>query len=239
MVTSDPERLSSAASSELPLERSLLASMRGLSVPDHARAQVWGALSMQLLHTSGAAAAAAAAAPKAGWAALRVVALKAALVAPVLAGAVAFGMHQHGLAKTEGPPAPVAVATAHPPAVAPEPASEGVAEPTEVSADLDTPRARALPSQSAKDRLARESALLTRARAELRSGNPAAASATLQRMQRELGSGSLRQERDVLDIETLAAGGHAGAAERLARAFIAAHPESPHSEPLRRFIRTP
>ena len=235
MVTSDPERLSSAASSELPLERSLLASLRGLAVPEGARAQVWGALSVQLLQTGSAAAATAA--PKAGWAAARLLALKAAVAAPVLAGALVMAVHQRGSVKQpERAPAPVAVVPA---AAAPASAPERIASPVDETTELEAPRARAVPNLSAKDRLARESALLTRARAELRSGNPAAASATLQRIQRELGSGGLRQERDVLNIEALAAGGHAGAAERLARAFIAAHPESPHSEPLRRFVRTP
>jgi hypothetical protein len=88
-------------------------------------------------------------------------------------------------------------------------------------------------------RLTAESALLTAARAELRNGDAKAAQSTLARMQAEFPHGVLWQEREVLAIEALAADGKTEVAARRARAFIAAHPESPHSSQLGRFLAAP
>ena len=85
------------------------------------------------------------------------------------------------------------------------------------------------------DQLSEESTLLERARAELRGGRPRAAEATLLRMQSRFPRGALTQEREVLLIQALAARGNSLAAERDARSFVAAHPESPHAVQLRRF----
>jgi len=114
------------------------------------------------------------------------------------------------------------------PAAVPEPSLE-TESPLPDTADRPAPVV-------VRDRLRHESALLARARAELRSGNPRAAQASLSRMQREFPAGALRQERDVLGIEALAAEGNSEAAARGARAFIAQHPESPHASTLRRFL---
>jgi hypothetical protein len=116
------------------------------------------------------------------------------------------------------------------PAAASEPSTEAEAE-TALPDTADRPAPVVV-----RDHLRHESALLTRARAELRSGNPHAAQATLSRMQREFPAGALRQERDVLGIEALAAEGNTEAAARGARAFIVAHPESPHAATLHRFL---
>ena len=127
------------------------------------------------------------------------------------------------------------MAVAAPAVAAPAEAAPVEAAPAEVApveaAEPATPRPSSL-----GERLRQESALLTRARAELRGGNARAAQATLARMQRAFGNGALGQERSVLNIEALAAEGNATAAARGARAFIAAHPESPHVVALRRFV---
>jgi outer membrane protein assembly factor BamD (BamD/ComL family) len=78
--------------------------------------------------------------------------------------------------------------------------------------------------------------MLARARSELRSGNPRAAEALLNQLQSTIPRGQLGQERDVLAVEVLAANGNTEAAKRKARAFIAAHPTSPHSARLERLV---
>lgn len=86
------------------------------------------------------------------------------------------------------------------------------------------------------EQLAAESALLTEARARVRAGDFAGADARLERLRREFPAGVLSQEREVLAIELLAARGKANLASQRARIFVEAHPKSPHSERLRRFV---
>jgi len=93
--------------------------------------------------------------------------------------------------------------------------------------------------QQRKDMLSAESALLTQARAQLRNGDANAAEQLLRTLHKKFPKGMLRQEREVLAIEVLAARGNAGAAQRRARAFVLAHPESPHSAQLNRFADAP
>ena len=86
------------------------------------------------------------------------------------------------------------------------------------------------------DALKAESKLLTDARAQLRSGNPAAAQASLDRLQAQFPKGMLTQEREVLAIEVAYARGNVEAAKRRAKAFVKAYPKSPHSAKLARFL---
>jgi hypothetical protein len=87
------------------------------------------------------------------------------------------------------------------------------------------------------DQLARESALLTEARAALRSGDRIGCEKALAQLTRAFPHGVLVQEREVLEIElSLARGENAEARVRAAR-FVAQHPESPHSEKLERLLR--
>jgi len=92
---------------------------------------------------------------------------------------------------------------------------------------------------SLNDSLEAESAMLTEARAELRGGDARASMATLDRLRAQFPKGILAQEREVLGIEVLAALGDAEGASRRARAFSDAHPDSPHTAKLRRFIIDP
>jgi hypothetical protein len=98
---------------------------------------------------------------------------------------------------------------------------------------------RADPSARSADSLEAESALLTEARAELRGGDARAAMATLDKLRTQFPKGVLNQEREVLAIEVLAATGDTEGASRKARAFSDAHPNSPHTAKLRRFIIDP
>lgn len=228
---SDPERLLSSSGGQHQLERAVLDSLRVVSVPAQAKGVVWGALSATV--AEGGALACATAGTASVWrGALKFLVSPKALVAvPVVVAALGAGaLHQQ-----RSQPAPVAPV---PTAVLPQPAPVGPAQATEARpADAVVPdTAERSAPVVVRDRLRHESALLTRARAELRSGNPRAAQATLVRMQREFPVGALHQERDVLAIEALAAEGNAEAAARGARAFITAHPESPHASTLQRFL---
>jgi outer membrane protein assembly factor BamD (BamD/ComL family) len=85
-------------------------------------------------------------------------------------------------------------------------------------------------------RLDAEASLVAAVRHELQSGKPRAALATLAQLQSQLPNGQLRQEREVLLVEALAASGNTAAAKSKASAFIAAHPASPLSAKLARVI---
>jgi hypothetical protein len=167
------------------------------------------------------------------------------LVAGSAVGASAAWLHFHES------PAPMAARPQLAPPPAPPPPPEGAAELTSPPpesfeqlpevAPLRAPAADGKPvsEQTRKDRLSAESALLTRARAELRNGNAAAAQQSLNRLRANFPHGVLGQEREVLTIEVLAARGNAEAARRRAQAFIAAYPKSPHNAQLSRFADTP
>jgi outer membrane protein assembly factor BamD (BamD/ComL family) len=108
--------------------------------------------------------------------------------------------------------------------------------PIETAAAQPAPSKRSDNTTRARDSLEDESALLTEARAELRSGDARASMATLDRLRAQFPKGVLAQEREVLGIEVLAALGDSQGASRKARAFSDAHPNSPHTAKLRRFI---
>ncbi len=229
---SDPERLLNGTSGQHELERSLLGSLRVVTVPAQARGLVWGALSVTVAEAT----AMAGSAPLWRGALKLVVSQKALFAVPVVVAALGAGVFARQHAQQPAPPAvsaPVALAAA---ATAPAPVELA---PVAEAAAAEAPEQLAPRPSSLGERLRQESALLTRARAELRSGNAHAAQATLARIQHAFGSGALGQERSVLNIEALAAEGNATAAARGARAFIAAHPESPHVASLRRFITQP
>jgi len=228
----DPVRLLNSSGGQHQLERAVLDSLRVVSVPAQAKGVVWGALSVTVAEAGALAGATAGTASVWRGALKFLVSPKALMAVPVVVAALGAGaMHQRSMtAQVPGP----AVAAAALPVAQPSPVALAEA-PTEAEAPSPDATDRPAPVM-VKDRLRHESALLTRARAELRSGNPHAAQATLSRMQREFPSGALHQERDVLAIEALAAEGNAEAAARGARSFIVAHPESPHASTLRRFL---
>lgn len=115
-------------------------------------------------------------------------------------------------AKAEGAPPPTA-------ASAPELGAS--AEPEEFSPDALDPRHAA------------ELALLRKARAQLRAGEPFSAQLTLQQLAQRFPHGKWAQRREVLAIEVQRVVGPPSAAKRAARAFAQAHPYSPHIGPLK------
>jgi outer membrane protein assembly factor BamD (BamD/ComL family) len=119
------------------------------------------------------------------------------------------------------PPPPVATVTAEAPAD-PPPAPATVA-----------PAVRPPPSAAAKTSLAEEVALVERARAALRAGDLAAASAALDARDERFSRGALAEESEVLRVELASASGDRARAERLGRAFLARHPSSPHASRVR------
>jgi hypothetical protein len=230
---SDPVRLLNSSGGQHELERAVLDSLRVVTVPAQAKAVIWGALSVTVAEAGALAGATAGTASVWRGALKLLVSPKALMAVPVVVAALGVGaIHQRSPAVSaqQG----TSVAPAAPTAL--QATAVEVAEPSvEVESPLPDTADRPAPVV-VRDRLRHESALLTRARAELRSGNPHAAQATLSRMQREFPAGALHQERDVLGIEALAAEGNAEAAARGARAFIVAHPESPHAATLHRFL---
>ncbi len=240
-MTTDPERLLGDGSNVEPLERELLASVRNVHPPEGARERAWQGIAGQIAAgvVVGAAASTAAATAKAGIGSLvpRAIALKIGAVA--LAGGVAAGGYA-ALRSVPEPSAPAAPSSApviarpaHPQAVAPAPVDVAAPEPTEGSPQKRNGGAERV------DQLTAESARLTEARALLRAGDASAAQAVLDRLQAQFPRGVLAQEREVLAIEVLAARGNLPAARARARAFVRAHPKSPHSEKLGRYLDGP
>jgi hypothetical protein len=260
----DPERLLSRISDSDDLERDLLASIQRLEPPANAQAEGWARLSAQIAAatlvgtTHGTAAAASAAqtgtavapgAAAAGGAGLVPAAFKllstklavALAIGGVAVGATAIWVHE---AKKTSPPAPAA-AVASDKVRAPVSAELSAAVPAapdpalQLVPDSDPGKQSPSSEQQRRDMLSAESALLTQARAQLRNGDANAAQQLLGTLHKKFPKGMLRQEREVLAIEVLAARGNAGAARQRARAFIVAHPESPHSAQLSRFADAP
>jgi hypothetical protein len=166
-------------------------------------------------------------------------------------GAGTWYMQQQRAARAGQPvspapePSPASLATppaapAPPVEVSPEPTVNPAAAPVETAAASPAPTKRIdNGSARARDPLEEEGSLLADARAQLHGGDARAAKATLDRVRTQFPKGVLAQEREVLEIMDLAALGDADGASRKARAFSEAHPNSPHTAKLRRFIIDP
>jgi len=263
---SDPERILSGAGAgeDAELEYRLFASLRDVSPPPEAQAMAWDNIAHHLGAAGvGVAAGAAAhiaaqtlsqapaAAPPLAAAAGKTFALG---VFQTLAGKVAVGVAAVATLAAIGskalidsrpasnPAAPAAVtAPAMRAAVPSVPAAP--AEPHVVDLPPAAVEATAVSKESTRgrqdERLREESALLTEARARLRNGNPRGALATLHTLDQRHPNGMLGQEREVLAIQALGALGESSAAQRRARAFVKAHPASPHAPLLRTFTGDP
>ncbi|HEY1532783.1 MAG TPA: tetratricopeptide repeat protein [Polyangiaceae bacterium] len=264
----DPERLLRGIGDSDNLERELLGSIQRIEPPANAQTEAWARLSVQIAavtligtaHGTAAAASAAhagaAAVPGAGAAAIS--GASATGLAPaifkLLSSKLAVALTVSGVAIGASA---VWVQVAHRSAVPPlgPAASAQTAEPVsaQLSAALpaapdpalqlapDSEPGKQSPSadQHRRDMLSAESALLTQARAQLRNGDVNAAQQVLSTLHKKFPKGMLRQEREVLAIEVLAARGNQNAARQRAKAFIAAYPESPHSAQLSRFADAP
>ena len=238
-MSGDPERLLSASNAE-PLERELLGSVRHVGPPEGAKDLAWQKIAGQIAVVTAVGAissstAAAASKASAGTLASWALSTKIALVA---AGGLALGGGYMAL-RSEAP----SPSTAPRAVVAPTPAAPVLAplpKPAEVAPAPAEAPAEEAPSHKlalrGPDALKAESKLLTDARAQLRSGNLAAAQASLDRLQAQFPKGMLTQEREVLAIEVAYARGNVEAAKRRAKAFVKAYPKSPHSAKLSRFL---
>ncbi|HEX3772178.1 MAG TPA: tetratricopeptide repeat protein [Polyangiaceae bacterium] len=246
---SDPERWLRGTEDGDALERDLLASLRSVRPPEGAKEAAWEGMAAQL---AGAALVGTAAATGLRGVALALKASATKIVLGVaLAGAAVGGAAVYVHARATSAAEKGAAAESAPRVEARRAGAAPVGEPAVSVPSIGVPPADAQraapdpapparPAERARpDRLGAESALLTQARAELRRGDLDAAQATLARMQAAFPNGVLGQEREVLAIEVLAAGGKTDAAKRRARAFIEAHPESPHRTKLGRLLDEP
>jgi len=240
---SDPERLLKSSTAD-PEVRELLQSLRGIKPSSGAAIGSWGAMAAKVA-TLPSVVPPPSVPPVAPHGAVsgasHVLALKVsgALVATSVLGG---GLYWARAAQNAGRPsplvAPVSAAAAARPAPVPAPESS----PGEPSATIEDtpppPSSPQLPLSAAQrvSRLDAEASLLSKVRAALRSGDAHGALIVLNQLQAQFPKGALGQERDVLAVEVLAANGNTAAAKRKAAAFIAAHPSSPHSAKLERFV---
>ncbi len=105
-----------------------------------------------------------------------------------------------------------------------------------IAAATDAPRARSLSPSPASSALADEIAALDGAREALASGDSSRALRALDARDRAFPRGALGPEATVLRIEALALRGDRAAATRLAEAFLAASPRSPHASAIRTLL---
>lgn len=236
-MSGDPERLLRASNAD-PLERELLDSVHRIGPPEGAKDIAWRNIAGQIAVVAAVGAvssstAAAASKASAGTLISWALSTKIALVA---VGGLALGSGYLAL-RSPSPSTEVHVVVAPvTPAVPPLPVApnEVVTPAPEEAPAEDAPSPKLEPRRL--DALKAESALLTNARAQLRGGNPAAAQASLDRLQAQFPKGTLMQEREVLGIEVLYARGNVEGAKRRAKAFVKAYPNSPHSAKLSRFL---
>ena len=268
-MTDDPERLLSSKGAAGAFERELLHGLRELTPPAGARDEGWQSVSRQLTFVGAASLAAtttttagAAAAPTATTvagggqavvgASLKLATWKLVVGLGVLGGGVSGAVI--ALQSPESVSAAQVVASGSSEqraAVAVNQESTVVASPREQEAPEAKPvesparenaaikRRAPTPDAERVDELSLESELLVSARSQLRAGEIGQAQATLLQLNHRLPRGALMQEREVLQIELLAARGDHASASRRARAFVTAHPKSPHSAKLARFVNVP
>jgi hypothetical protein len=118
------------------------------------------------------------------------------------------------------------------PDLVPQPVLPGASTRPAASAVADF----ALDAGDSASMLAREAALLRRARSELHGGDVPAALAILELSQRDVPRPQLLQEREALLIEAIFRSGRRVEAERRAREYLARFPDSPHAGKLRALL---
>ncbi|WP_437944724.1 tetratricopeptide repeat protein [Sorangium sp. So ce296] len=261
----DPERLLSAKSGADPLERELLGSVRHVGPPEGAKERAWSGIASELAAAAAVgvtAGSGAAAAKKAAAGSLLSSALSIKAAALLVGGGLALGAGYWALSSSAEPPPSRSAGPEQAQAVAPQASAAAPQEPQEpqepqapvATAAEPAPRPEPRPETPIEgepsrrpsgpkptetDLLRAESALLTEARAKLRSGDAAAAAAILERLRAQFPNGVLRQEREVLAIEVLASRGNMQEAKRRAQAFVKQYPGSPHSAKLKRLLDAP
>lgn len=229
----DPKRWTETGESS-ELERELLLAGQAARMPDSERRALWAGIALSVMAAAPPPATAAPAPATAGSALSAY--LTKGLVFLAAVGGVTLGALQ--LWPGNAPiPRPVEAAStksalpaprALPPAVTPV---ETPPEPTPaVLARSGDAKARPAPSS----RLREETVAVLEARAALRAGNAARSLALLEQARLRYPRGALGQEREALTIQALAQSGARPEAERRARAFLRAHPQSPYVADVRR-----
>ena len=152
----------------------------------------------------------------------------------------------HARAPITAPRAPAASTPAASDDATKEPVSTAIEAPLAVAAPAvaassaapiaDAPRPRTASPSPASSALADEIAALDGAREALASGNAARALRALDARDRAFPRGALGPEAMVLRIEALALRGDRATATRLAEAFLAASPRSPHASRIRTLL---
>jgi TolA-binding protein len=219
----------------LRLERELLKRLNAEQPPVGSVEQGWAALAAEIggappVGTSAGGGTTQAAAQGAGG-----LAAKVAVGIALLGGGIWAAAE---LAKTEPPAVVVPPQRASVSAPAPQPVAPAVVpEPTLTAepslSSTEPPNARRTPSVTT---LAEEGRMLAEAHRLVQAGQPERALSVLRDSQKRYPRSVLSQEREVLTIEALYAGGASGTAKQRALAFLARHPKSPHAERLRRFV---
>jgi hypothetical protein len=125
--------------------------------------------------------------------------------------------------------------------IAPEPAgaanSEAVKPIEPKAAKASRPVSHAVSEDpDLRSSLAEQVALMDEARRALARGDAASALSISDRYEQKFPGGSLVQEATLLRIEALAQQGDRAAAAAVARRFLAAHPDSPHSKRIRSLL---
>jgi hypothetical protein len=241
---SDPERLLKSGAVD-PDVRELLKSLREIAPERHTGLASWSAMAAKVATLPTVVPSPTSIAP--GAASTVGTGITHAIGAKVAALAIAStclgvgGYWYHAEHRT-----PNHVANAAPSAFVPVPAANiapiapAAPSTTDDTAADPTPAPSGLPGPAAsgthRSRLDAEASMLAKVRSQLRGGDPHGALATLNQLQSQFPRGELSQERDVLTVEVLAANGSTAAAKRKANAFIAAHPSSPLSAKLERFV---
>jgi hypothetical protein len=235
-----PGRLLDRSSDADAFERELLGSIRDVSPPAGAKDETWASINAQIAAVGTAGALSAAAGKATGSAAWGSLLAKMGVGVAVIGTTVAAGVVWVNRAERPAPapsvPAVVDVPIASP--AEPERAtSPDQGEPSTVEQPAAAPARRVSRTSEvleSPDPLGRESAIVTEARAKLQGGDPRGALATLARLRNGGQSAVLVQEREVITIQALSATGDTEAARRRAKAFVAAHPTSPHTPQMRR-----
>lgn len=224
------------------LERSLLEDARGqaLEPPPGLQEALWTKLDAQV----GPGAPSPGGAPAAGpWIGLGALVGAGALVAGLLSGpsapsrslpppAAASAAVSVSASAPPPPPTSVDPKGSAGPLEAPRPSGSSLSlEDLPASPPSAVVRPPAPPASGSAD-VAGESALVQDARSKLRGGDAAGALSALAEADKRFPRGTLALERSVLRILALDRAGRKTEAAQQARAFLAAHPDSPHAERL-------
>lgn len=232
----DPKRWSDEGGAETLEEQSLVRAGQGISMPTELKTAVWGQIATAIappLFTTPAA-------------------LKAISSVVVLVGTSAAVYY---VAKSNQERAPiVATVQSTPSATSTSPLPkieqkntiiQEPPNPTKTLEQQDTPSEQPTASLSVNhptatsraSQLRDETEAVLAARQALRSNDPTKALRLLEQARQKFRNGVLTEEREALTIDALARSGNRSRAEERAKAFLIAHPRSPHASDVQRYVK--